>query len=98
MALKPDALNLNYDSDDSMQVDSESEQVISQHTSVDNVQDLDADADGDAEDVHDSSFVTVAGPSSYAPKSVSLSYHLLVVPIQDHFSKDAEESVCYLFI
>ncbi|KAG2750487.1 hypothetical protein P692DRAFT_20873321 [Suillus brevipes Sb2] len=41
--LNPDALNLNYDSDDSMQVDSENEQVNNHHTLVDNFQDLDAE-------------------------------------------------------
>ncbi|KAG2146018.1 SNF2 family N-terminal domain-containing protein [Suillus bovinus] len=70
MALNPDALNLNYDSDDSMQVDSENEQVNSHHTPVDNVQDPDpdADADGDAEDVDDTTSLAIAGPSSYTPK------------------------------
>jgi hypothetical protein len=82
MALNPDALNLNYDSDDSMQVDSENEQVNNHHTSVDNVQDPDADADGDAEDVDDSTSLAIAGPSSYTPKgSVSLTCHMLEFPI-----------------
>lgn len=70
MALNPDALNLNYDSDDSMQVDSENEQVNNHHIPVDNVQDPDpdADADGDAEDVDDTTSLAIAGPSSYTPK------------------------------
>lgn len=81
MALNPDALNLNYDSDDSMQVDSESEQVSNHHPPLDNVHDPDADADGDVDDVHDGGFVAIAGPSSYTPKgSVSLTCHMLVVP------------------
>lgn len=84
MALNPDALNLNYDSDDSMQVDSENEQVNNHHTPVDNIQDPDpdADADGDAEDIDDTTSLAIAGPSSYTPKgSVSLIYHMLVIPI-----------------
>jgi hypothetical protein len=53
--LNPDALNLNYDSDDSMQVDSENEQVNNHHTLVDNFQDL------DAEDVGDTTSLAIAG-------------------------------------
>jgi hypothetical protein len=69
MALNPDGLNLNYDSDDSMQVDSDSEQINNHHTPVQDP-DVDADADGD---IDDTPFDSVAGPSSYTPKdSVSL--------------------------
>jgi hypothetical protein len=80
MALNPDALNLNYDSDDSMQVDSDHEQINNHHSPVDNVQDPDADADGDIDDVDDTTSVPVAGPSSYTPKgSVSLTCYMCVV-------------------
>ncbi|KAG1770509.1 SNF2 family N-terminal domain-containing protein [Suillus occidentalis] len=38
---------------------------------VDNIQDPDADADGDAEDVDDTTSLAIAGPSSYTPKGSS---------------------------
>ncbi|KAI6157570.1 SNF2 family N-terminal domain-containing protein [Pisolithus tinctorius] len=74
MALNPDALNLNYDSDDSMQVDSDNDH--SDHRSIPNhlahVQDPepDVDAEGEVEYVDDTTSAAletpVAGPSSYA--------------------------------
>ena len=84
MALNPDALNLNYDSDDSMQVDSDSDHP--QHfppsilpipdpdadADADADADPDADAEGDAEYVDDTASAIlenpVAGPSSYSHK------------------------------
>lgn len=80
MALNPDALNLNYDSDDSMQVDSDSDHPP-QHTpsihpppdpDADADADPDADAEGDAEYVDDTTSAIlenpVAGPSTYPHK------------------------------
>lgn len=78
MALNPDALNLNYDSDDSMQVDSDSDHPVERPPSshlppdtdatADADADPDADAEGDAEYVDDTASAIlenpVAGPSS----------------------------------
>ena len=80
MALNPDALNLNYDSDDSMQVDSDDDHPLEQPPSphpppdpdADADADPDADAEGDAEYVDDTASAIlenpVAGPSTYPHK------------------------------
>jgi chromodomain-helicase-DNA-binding protein 1 len=82
MALNADALNLNYDSDDSMQVDSDNDHPVNQLVSnnptpdvdpdADADADPDADAEGDAEYVDDTASAilenTVAGPSTYTQK------------------------------
>lgn len=79
MALNPDALNLNYDSEESMQVDSDDplELPSSIHPpdpdpDADADADPDADAEGDAEYVDDTASAIlenpVAGPSTYANK------------------------------
>ncbi|KAL4080347.1 SNF2 family N-terminal domain-containing protein [Scleroderma yunnanense] len=82
MALIPDALNLNYASDDSMQVDSDNDQPLSNDPhpgqspgadpDADADADPDADAEGDAEYVDDTTSAAletpVAGPSSYVQK------------------------------
>ncbi|KIK92120.1 hypothetical protein PAXRUDRAFT_830263 [Paxillus rubicundulus Ve08.2h10] len=82
MSLNADALNLNYDSDDSMQVDSDSDHPVNQPVSnnptpdvdpdADADADPDADAEGDAEYVDDTASAilenTVAGPSTYIQK------------------------------
>ena len=84
MALNPDALNLNYDSDNSMQVDSDNDHPLSHDAPLGQDPDPDADADpdvdaeGDAEYVDDTASAAletpVAGPSSYAHKD-SVSRH-----------------------
>lgn len=82
MALNPDALNLNYDSDDSMQVDSDDDHPVEQSSPIhpppdpdpdaDADADPDADAEGDAEYVDDAASAIlenpVAGPSTYPHK------------------------------
>lgn len=99
MALNPDALNLNYDSDDSMQVDSDSDNPVhhpsnnhllppNTDTSPDADADPDADAEGDAEYVDDTTSAIlenpVAGPSSYSHKEyVSLLFLTHPVLIYD---------------
>lgn len=73
MALIPDALKLNYDSDDSMQVDSDNDHNDDKPLPNDlrHVQDQepDVDAEGEAEYVDDTTSAAletpVAGPSSY---------------------------------
>lgn len=109
MALNPDALNLNYDSDNSMQVDSDSDHPVEQPSSIpppdpdldadaDADADPDADAEGDAEYVDDTTSAIlenpVAGPSTYSHKHyVSLLLSSHSVLILDTLSKDAEDSV-----
>lgn len=73
MALIPDALNLNYDSDDSMQVDSDNDhnddKPLPNHLRHVQDQEPDVDAEGEAEYVDDTTSAAletpVAGPSSY---------------------------------
>ncbi|KAI6000546.1 SNF2 family N-terminal domain-containing protein [Pisolithus albus] len=89
MALIPDALKLNYDSDDSMQVDSDNDHNDDKPLPNDlrHVQDQepDVDAEGEAEYVDDTTSAAletpVAGPSSYLQRlsvstSLRLSLHL----------------------
>lgn len=74
MALNPDALNLNYDSDDSMQVDSDNDhgdhRPIPNHLAHVQDPEPDVDAEGEVEYVDDTTSAAletpVAGPSSYA--------------------------------
>ncbi|KAI6135660.1 SNF2 family N-terminal domain-containing protein [Pisolithus thermaeus] len=76
MALNPDALNLNYDSDDSMQVDSDNDhgddKPVPNHLRHVQDQEPDVDAEGEAEYVDDTTSAAletpVAGPSSYAQR------------------------------
>ena len=98
MALNPDALNLNYDSDDSMQVDSDDDHPVDHPSSThippdtdpgadaDADADPDADAEGDAEYVDDTPSAIlenpVAGPSSYSHKHYVS--HLFVISFCPH--------------
>lgn len=105
MALNPDTLNLNYDSDDSMQVDSDSDHPLEHPSPVhpppdpDPDADPDADAEGDAEYVDDTASAVlenpVAGPSTYPHKDFV--GPLFLSPFRSNpwcFPKDAEDSVC----
>ena len=74
MALNPDALNLNYDSDDSMEVDSDDDNLPPSLHPPDPDPDPDADAEGDAEYVDDTSAILdnpVPGPSTPHKEYVS---------------------------
>ncbi|KAH7929849.1 transcription regulator [Leucogyrophana mollusca] len=66
MALNGGALNLGYDSDDSMQVDSENDQLDDQLSHNDAEPDADADGEEVDEPTSPAASNAVAGPSSYA--------------------------------
>ncbi|KAG6378136.1 chromodomain-helicase DNA-binding protein [Boletus reticuloceps] len=101
MALNPDALNLNYDSDESMQVDSDDDNTIQHPSSLhpppdpdpdaDADADPDADAEGDAEDVDDTTSAIlenpVAGPSTCSHKEYGYEDH-----VEDEDDEDEDDA------
>ncbi|KAG9316405.1 hypothetical protein JVU11DRAFT_2439 [Chiua virens] len=102
MALNPDALNLNYDSDDSMQVDSDSDHPADIASSIhpppdtdlgadpDADADGDADAEGDAEYVDDTTSAVLENPVA-GPSATHKHYDAEDSGYEDHVEDDEDD-------